>query len=280
MKELFSVEYRTSSKPDQQHMHSHDAFEIYMFHHGKCRYAIHYECYELAPGDILLMNGLTLHKANVPSGCEYVRSHLHFSPELVKDMLDTIQAKEVLEAFGSRSHYLIRTGDDIGLHRVEEILKKIHELNRSEEPDAKNRIWEMKLLIGQLLVNVNGLMEKISPPLKSRGKTNHVERIINYVQTHFHEPITIGLLANKLSLNKSYVSHVFKEITGFTVMEYVMICRLKHAKYLLENDGDKTIKQIAYESGFENPAHFSRYFKLKESLSPKEYRKQQLSFYQ
>ncbi|GAB2553285.1 AraC family transcriptional regulator [Gracilibacillus alcaliphilus] len=282
MEELISVEYRMTSDPDHGQMHSHDAFEIYMFHHGKCRYLIHQECYELLPGDILLMNGMTLHKPNVPAGCEYVRSHVHFSPEVVKGLLETIQASEVLEIFESCGHFLIRTNDYNGLNEVETIFKRLSEVGNNEDRTTKLNVWENKLLIGQLLIRVHALLREVKCDTlpNKRGKTYHAERITQFIQNNFHEPLTISTIAKQLNLNKSYISHVFKEITGFTVMEYVMACRLKHAKYLLETDWDKSIKQIAYESGFENPAHFSRFFKEKQHLAPKDYRKQRLLFYQ
>src|SRR5690625_5473447 len=75
------------------------------------------------------------------------------------------------------------------------------------------------------------------------------------------------MIADALNMSKSYVSHLFKDMTGFTVMEYVMGCRLTHAKYLLEMKPDKKIAKVAYESGFESASHFSRYFRQKTGLT-------------
>ncbi|WP_209123813.1 helix-turn-helix domain-containing protein [Alkalihalobacillus sp. BA299] len=69
------------------------------------------------------------------------------------------------------------------------------------------------------------------------------------------------------------MSHVFKETTGFTVMEYVMGCRLTQVKYLLEIELDKPLKDIAYECGFESVSHFSRFFRQQVGMTPKEYRR-------
>lgn len=105
------------------------------------------------------------------------------------------------------------------------------------------------------------------------NKTEHAEKIASYIQEHFTNKVIISEIAVALNLNKSYVSHVFKEMTGYTIMEYVMACRIQQAKYLLEAEETKQVQQIAYESGFENVSHFSRYFKEKLGITPKEYRK-------
>jgi AraC family transcriptional regulator, melibiose operon regulatory protein len=55
-------------------------------------------------------------------------------------------------------------------------------------------------------------------------------------------------------------------------MEYVMECRLTQAKYLLEMEQHKPLKDVSYESGFESATHFSRYFREKVGVTAKEYR--------
>ncbi|WP_058306623.1 AraC family transcriptional regulator [Gracilibacillus massiliensis] len=281
MEEIVSVEYRVSRDPDHDQLHSHHAYEIYMFHRGRCRYLINNEIYELMSGDILLMDGMALHKPNIPKDSEYVRSHLHFSPEIIQDMLKSVNATDLLNVFQSFHHYLIRTKSNSRLLDVENIFKKMSEINNATDISRVEKEWEVKFLMGQLLVTINYLLKDVTSKVaeKSKGKTCHAERIVSYIQKNHHENLTINKIANTLNLNKSYVSHVFKDMTGFTVMEYVMACRIKKAKYLLETEQHQTIKHIAQQCGFENPTHFSRYFKEKESISPKDYRNQRLQFY-
>ncbi|SHM98799.1 AraC family transcriptional regulator [Gracilibacillus kekensis] len=281
MEDIVSVEYRVNSDPDHDQLHSHNAYEIYIFHKGRCRYLINNEIYDLMSGDILLMDGLALHKPNIPKDSEYVRSHLHFSPEIIQDMLKSVNAIDLLNVFQSFHHYLIRTQGNSRLLDVENIFKRISEINKVTDISSKEKEWEIKFLMGQLLVTINYLLKDVKCQVaeKSQSKTCHAERIVSYIQHNFHENITITKIANALNLNKSYVSHVFKAMTGFTVMEYVKACRIKKAKYLLETEQHQTIKCIAQQCGFENPTHFSRYFKEKENISPKEYRKKRLQFY-
>ncbi|SER49960.1 AraC-type DNA-binding protein [Gracilibacillus ureilyticus] len=281
MEQMFSVKYRVSDDPEHEELHSHDAYEIYMFHRGNCRYLINREIYDLLPGDILLMDGLALHKPNIPEDSEYIRSHLHFSPETVEEILRTMKATKLLNVFQVCHHYLIRTKSNASLLDVENIFKMMDQVMRATDISEIEKEWEMKLLTGQLLVKVNHLLhDTLAFDKKDKsGKAIHAEEIATYIQKHSQHRLSISEIAVALNLNKSYISHVFKEMTGFTVMEYVMACRMKQAKYLLEAEEKMAIQQIAFKCGFENASHFSRYFKEKEGVSPKEFRKKRLELF-
>ena len=101
----------------------------------------------------------------------------------------------------------------------------------------------------------------------------HAENIASWINQHYSEKITLERIAKELNLNKYYVSHVFKEVTGFTVMQYVMECRLIQVKYLLEMRPDLSLEEIFTATGFESGAHFSRFFKDKMGMTPTSYRK-------
>ncbi|QGH33931.1 helix-turn-helix domain-containing protein [Gracilibacillus salitolerans] len=281
MDKLFSVKYRLSGNPDHQKLHSHEDFEIFMFHKGVCRYLINNQIYDLLPGDILLMDGLPLHKPNIPEEDEYIRSHIHFIPEVMEPVLHSMKAIELLNVFHHSHHYLIRTNNMQSIQQIEEIFKKMDQVNQSINMLDSEKEWELKFLLGQLLVQINYLFRDTCSQVnkESSSKTEHAEKIASYIQQHFQHKITISEIAYNLCLNKSYVSHVFKEMTGYTIMEYVMACRLKQVKYLLEAEEKKPVQEIAYESGFENISHFSRYFKEKIGIPPREYRKKRLAIY-
>lgn len=91
------------------------------------------------------------------------------------------------------------------------------------------------------------------------------------------QKITLDEIAESLNLSRSYVSHIFKEMTGFTVMKYLMAIRLTQVKYLLEMEPDKALKNIAYEFGFESVFYFSRFFRSKVGMTAKEYRRSHLT---
>lgn len=83
---------------------------------------------------------------------------------------------------------------------------------------------------------------------------------------------SIEQIANQMSVSKRYLSDTLKKETGKTSTEHLQLHLIDVAKNNLLQP-NKTISQVAYELGFEYPTYFSRLFKKKEGISPKEYRK-------
>lgn len=83
---------------------------------------------------------------------------------------------------------------------------------------------------------------------------------------------SIEQIANQISVSKRYLSDTLKKETGKTTTEHLQLHLIDVAKNNLLQP-NKTISQVAYELGFEYPPYFSRLFKKKEGISPKEYRK-------
>ncbi|WP_227937743.1 AraC family transcriptional regulator [Alkalihalobacillus deserti] len=258
--------------------HSHQEYEIYFFHAGSCRYLIHNQIYDLVPGDILLMDGMTLHRPNIRPNSEYIRSVIHFSPQWIKGVLNELGSMYLLEAFQTLQHCLIRTNENTESKRLEDVIRRLAELKKLSESNNIEPETEMKVLLLQVLIIVHrlGHEEFTITPNEKTDKAEHAENIATYVQLNFMKKLTLVSIADALNLSKSYVSHVFKEMTGFTVMEYVMGCRLTQVKYLLEVEPDKPLKEIAHECGFESVSHFSRYFREKVGVTAKEYRRLRL----
>ncbi|MFC4403452.1 AraC family transcriptional regulator [Gracilibacillus xinjiangensis] len=274
MNEPLRVGYRSSNNGDFGY-HSHpDHYEIYFFHSGSCRYLIHNQIYDLEPGDLLLMDGMTLHKPNVNPNKEYVRSVIHFSPQWIKGILLEIDSMYLLEVFKKLRHCLIRTKENSESKYLEGVIQRLYKRKVEANQEEAISESELKVLLIQILISVHhlGKLDFIKLPGRKSDKFEHSEKIAEYIQVNYMNKLSLNGIAKALNLSKSYVSHVFKEMTGFTVMEYVMGCRLTQVKYLLEMEPDKPLKDIAYECGFESVSHFSRFFREKVGVTAKQYR--------
>ncbi|WP_162880656.1 AraC family transcriptional regulator [Paraliobacillus sediminis] len=275
MNEPLVVGYRFRGNNFDINYHSHlEHYEIYFFHAGSCRYLINNQIYDLIPGDILLMDGKTLHKPNVDPSSEYVRSVVHFSPKWIQGILTELKSLHVLEVFEKLHHCLIRTNENDESKRLEHIIWRLADLQNNSKRYNTQPEAEMKVLLIEMLLIVNRIGQVNSRKILSSRteKAEHAENIAVFIQNHYTEKLTLDGIAASLNLSKSYVSHVFKEMTGFTVMEHLMGCRLTQVKYLLEMEPTKPLKDVAFESGFESVSHFSRYFKEKVGVTAKDYR--------
>lgn len=275
LKKIQMIEYRVEGLGEKFDYHSHLEYEIYFFHSGICRYLINNQIYDLQAGDILIMDGTALHKPNVNPNTTYVRSVVHFSPELIKGVLQEMGAMYLLDTFKKLNHHLIRPNNNNEIVRLGGFLYRLSTLNWAPELNDIQVETEKKVLLLEILNSVHklGEVDAIKLPKEKTDKTVHAENIAAFIKTNYMHKITLEWIGRELSLSKSYVSHVFKEMTGFTIMEYVMGCRLTQIKYLLEMEPNKGLKDIALECGFESLSHFSRYFHEKVGVTAGEYRR-------
>ena len=87
---------------------------------------------------------------------------------------------------------------------------------------------------------------------------------------------SVNQMASQLNLSPKYLSDLLKQETGKTALELIHLYVISEAKNLLVA-GDRSISEIAYRLGFENPPYFSRLFKKEVGMSPKEFKSQLLN---
>lgn len=101
---------------------------------------------------------------------------------------------------------------------------------------------------------------------------------LNQVENHLKEfisdsSINAHLLAESFNYSRSQFAKKIQRLTGLSINEFIYQKRLEHAEELLLGT-DKFISDIAFESGFNDPSHFSKRFKKSRGLSPRAYREQ------
>nr|WP_320119767.1 helix-turn-helix transcriptional regulator [uncultured Marinifilum sp.] len=81
---------------------------------------------------------------------------------------------------------------------------------------------------------------------------------------------SLDWLADRLGVSRRYMSDTIKTDTGKTAIDQINLYLVEEAKNLLL-EPKSSISETAYKLGFEYPQYFSRLFKKKTGLSPKEY---------
>lgn len=99
-----------------------------------------------------------------------------------------------------------------------------------------------------------------------------VEQAVSYISTHYAESISLESMAERNHLSPAYFSKLFKTTMGVTFVEYVTRVRMEEAKKRLIESRD-SIKEIAWQVGYQDDKHFLKTFKKQVGISPKEYRK-------
>ena len=98
-------------------------------------------------------------------------------------------------------------------------------------------------------------------------------QILEYINKHLEENITVAELANIMSLTVNHFSHVFKTAFGISPKKYILRKKLNYAQNLLAQPYFN-VNEIAHKLAFDNETYFSRLFKEKFGISPSEYKKQ------
>ena len=107
---------------------------------------------------------------------------------------------------------------------------------------------------------------------ESRMKiSDPVEQVKDYIRAHYTEDISLDQVAKHVSLNKSYLSRLFKKETNSTPWDFLISLRLKKAMRLLTSTND-SIESIGAACGFNSTSHFIRCFKSELDITPKQFR--------
>ena len=101
-----------------------------------------------------------------------------------------------------------------------------------------------------------------------------IHQICHYIHTHYFEPLSLESLSRQFFISPCYLSHQFKNVTGYTLTRYIQMTRICNAQYMLQNT-DKAISVLATECGFNSFSQFNRIFQNLCGQSPSSFRKNQ-----
>ncbi|GAE29971.1 response regulator transcription factor [Alkalihalobacillus hemicellulosilyticus] len=107
-----------------------------------------------------------------------------------------------------------------------------------------------------------------------KGNEDSIQQVIEYISTHYHEPISLNVVAEMFHFNASYLSTQFSHHMKVGFNEYVNRIRIEYAcKQLTE--GKRPIAEIGEVVGYSDHSYFCKVFKKLKGVSPSYYRRQQ-----
>jgi len=140
-----------------------------------------------------------------------------------------------------------------------------------------NSVWDKVFRI-ETIVDIRQWLKNIFRVvteyfLNKENESGHqvVSRVISFIQSHFHEEITLKAVADIFHYSPNYLGSLFKKHTGQGFNDYLTRVRFEEAIKLLANP-DLKLYEIAYKVGYPNQNYFNRQFKQMFGCTPSEFR--------
>lgn len=142
--------------------------------------------------------------------------------------------------------------------------------------ESSNKISGYETVCSNLLSSIIIFILRVAGIAENETHLDFTPKLSNetkeYIDKYYSQNITLLELAKNLYISKYYLSHVFKNDTGFSPIQYLMKRRIEEAKKLLLFS-DFSVNEIALTVGYEDPNYFSVIFKKAIGSSPIQYRK-------
>jgi len=251
-------------------LHSHDFYELYFFVNGDASYIIENGHYKMQSGDILLISPQNLHQLDINDSNEtYERIVLWLNPKYVKRLSSSkTNLATCFTVCDKRKDFLIR--DFLLSQNVNNLLTELY--TRNDAKDFGNDI-ECENIIRQILLALCKYEQTVEnnpvDSMKSQRTNPTVATVIEYIDSHLSENLSLDILAEKIYMSKFYLSRLFKEETSSTIHQYVLKKRLTLSKHFIEKD--LPITEVCTKCGFQDYSHFFRAFKTEFGITPKQY---------
>ena len=102
---------------------------------------------------------------------------------------------------------------------------------------------------------------------------SYVDFALHYIHMNYQNPVTIGELTDLLGISQPYLFRVFKVATGKSPKQYLSDYRLLQAKKLLQ-ETQLSVTEVAASVGYGDVLAFSKFFRMRQGISPQHYRRQ------
>lgn len=261
--QILSAKY--SEQPIGMSNHYHDCHQILYIVSGKVIAKIGEKEYCAEDGSVLILSRFEEHSIRLISS-EYKRYTLRISADIFRGSEENALLFSVLVNRAKGFSHLLQAQEFAPL------LKSLFE-QMTQEYAQKAPLHEkmLTLCLNQILITLYRINPALFLSQNHRGNAM-VKEIQSRLEEQYGHPITLNDLANDYHISPSHLSHLFKKITGYSIMEYLQVCRLSAAKKALSSS-DQSIKEIVSKCGFGDESNFSRMFKERTGMTPTSFRK-------
>lgn len=255
--------------------HWHPEIELTLIMEGDIAYQVNDNLYHLKAGEGLFCNTNVLHSGHglEAQDCSYLSVTFH--PRLLYGYSSSVmQNKYMNHILKNPSLSSIRFSPETDWQ--ESVLERIERIRRLDRERPSSMELQIQIALMEIWQQIYEHVEVRDADYAENGRdTERIRKIMEYIQNHYAEKITLEDLADQIHLCKSESCRLFKRYMNESMFDYLLSYRVERSLELLRQSG-LDVTQISGQVGFGNPGYYSRIFRRKMGCTPLEYRKSRM----
>ncbi len=263
----YHVRKYAEGRSTTHYLHYHDYYEI-VFYLGEedCPYRSGDTVYTLRRGDVAFYRMFDSHIIDCTVNEGHLRYNIGIEPRILGNY--SKRGANLYMMFDHQNPtYPILHLEEEPLQKYLQLLEEFHQLDSSPGD---------QLVAGGLLHHILGLLyrDMSLETIQDNANLQHVRlvgSILHYIEQNLSGSLSLQEIAQQHNYSVTYISKMFKSVTGSSLVSYIIEKRISRARHLMYEDLE--IMEIAEQVGYRNYSNFYKAFKKATGVSPEEYRR-------
>lgn len=265
----FCAEYLSKDKPfNMENYHNYDRYEIIQYNKGERKFFLRDRIYHIKEGDLILIDKHELHSiGNWDEANKKGKSGT--SIKFTDDFVDGIDAAGV-DLLSCFNHGIVvleaSTKHKMQIsYKMNEIINEYNKKADGYMICIRAKMIDLLIYLDRIMINYSDKKDISSP------QYDIINDVMSYIKNNHTERLTLDDISKEAGYSKNYLCTLFKNVSGFTINQYINGVRIKEAQELLSGTS-LSVTDISCQTGFDSLTHFGRVFKSTTGYTPLEYR--------
>lgn len=252
--------------------HVHEHFELLYILDGCFEVSAENHTFRLEKGSIALIHPMEPHENRSVGDGKNSYMVLKFTPDALYSVSQPqFELKYISPYLRFSDHRVsVHTAEQLAGSRLDELMRSIHQERQAEEYG-----YEMALrayVCQVLLWFIREWHRTRSDQDMDERSLTRLQSALSYIDSHLDSELRAQDVANALAMGLSTFSRFFAGAAGMSFPAYVRSQRLRRASLLL-SDTDKSITDVALETGFNTASYLILCFRNQYGITPSQFRK-------